>query len=64
MRDFDGTHPTLRQSPPSKLSSISATLAPTPAAPADVTKPAAPAPITTKSYLLLVFSFGSFQFVG
>jgi hypothetical protein len=36
---FDGTHPTFRQSPPSKCFSTSATLAPSPAAPAAVTSP-------------------------
>ena len=45
---FEGTHPTLRQSPPIKLRSMRATRAPRPAAIAAVTKPAVPAPITTR----------------
>ena len=40
MSAFDGTQPTLRQSPPSRCRSTSATLAPRPAAPAAVTSPA------------------------
>ena len=44
----DGTQPMFRQSPPSKSRSISATLAPRPAAPAAVTNPAVPAPTTTR----------------
>ncbi|KAA6418548.1 MAG: hypothetical protein FRX49_11493 [Trebouxia sp. A1-2] len=51
MRALEGTQPTLRQSPPIRCSSIIATLAPTPAAPAAVTNPPAPAPITTRLYL-------------
>src|SRR5436309_9298426 len=50
MRAFEGTHPTLRQSPPSRCFSTRATLAPRPAAPAAVTSPAVPAPITTRLY--------------
>ena len=45
---FDGTQPTLRQSPPIRWRSTSATRAPSPAAPAAVTSPAVPAPITTR----------------
>ena len=41
-----GTQPKLRQSPPIKLRSISATRPPSPAVPAAVTRPAVPAPIT------------------
>ena len=51
MRALEGTQPTLRQSPPIRCSSTIATLAPTPAAPAAVTNPPAPAPITTRLYL-------------
>src|SRR2546422_3445366 len=50
MRAFEGTHPTLRQSPPSRCFSTRATRAPRPAAPAAVTRPAVPAPITTRLY--------------
>src|SRR5882672_5449147 len=50
MRDFDGTHPILRQSPPSDSRSTSATLAPSAAAPLAATNPAGPPPITTKWY--------------
>src|SRR5437879_11815644 len=45
---LEGTQPTLRQSPPSRYLSIRATRAPSPAAPAAVTRPAVPAPITTR----------------
>src|SRR5215471_6466751 len=48
---LDGTQPTLRQSPPRRSRSTRATLAPSPAAPAAVTSPAVPAPITTRLYL-------------
>ncbi len=48
MTHLDGTQPTMRQSPPSRCRSISATRAPSPAAPAAVTRPAVPAPITTR----------------
>ena len=48
IRAFDGTQPTFRQSPPISSRSTSATLAPSPAAPAAVTSPAVPAPITTR----------------
>ena len=48
MSAFEGTQPTLRQSPPRSLRSTSATRAPRPAAPAAVTRPAVPAPITTR----------------
>src|SRR5262249_15801080 len=47
---LDGTQPTLRQSPPKSSPSTRATLAPSPAAPAAVTSPAVPAPITTRLY--------------
>ncbi len=50
MTPFDGTHPTFRQSPPIRSRSISATLAPSPAAPDAVTRPAVPAPMTTRLY--------------
>src|SRR5712692_3075250 len=50
IRAFEGTHPTLRQSPPSRCFSTRATRAPSPAAPAAVTRPAVPAPITTRLY--------------
>src|SRR5437660_8326746 len=50
MRAFEGTHPTLRQSPPSRCFSTRATRAPNPAAPEAVTRPAVPAPITTRLY--------------
>ncbi|MNC89774.1 hypothetical protein D3C83_57600 [compost metagenome] len=46
---FDGTHPVLRQSPPSRCRSTSATRAPRPAAPAAQTRPAVPPPMTTRS---------------
>src|SRR5437899_5798820 len=52
MRAFEGTHTTLRQSPPSRSFSTRATRAPSPAAPAAVTRPAVPAPITTRLYRL------------
>ena len=45
---FDGTHPVLRQSPPRRDRSTSATRAPRPAAPAAHTRPAVPPPITTR----------------
>mmetsp|Transcript_5136 Transcript_5136/g.12379 ORF Transcript_5136/g.12379 Transcript_5136/m.12379 type:complete len:245 (+) Transcript_5136:1347-2081(+) len=45
-----GTHPVFKQSPPIHLISTIATFAPTPAAPAAVTSPPAPAPTTTISY--------------
>ena len=45
---FDGTQPTLRQSPPIRPRSTSATRAPSPAATTAVTSPAVPAPITTR----------------
>ena len=48
MTHFEGTQPTLRQSPPSRCRSMSATRAPSPAAPAAVTSPAVPAPMTTR----------------
>ena len=48
MIPFDGTQPTFRQSPPIRWRSISATLAPSPAAPLADTRPAVPAPITTR----------------
>ena len=47
---FDGTQPTFRQSPPRRLRSTSATFAPSPAAPAALTKPAVPPPMTTILY--------------
>ena len=48
---LEGTQPTFRQSPPIKFFSIKATFKPnpSPAAPAATTKPAVPAPITTRS---------------
>ena len=55
MMALEGTQPTFRQSPPRRFDSIRATRAPTPAAPAAVTNPPAPAPITTRLY----FPFGS-----
>ena len=45
---FDGTQPKLRQSPPNMWRSTSATRAPSPAAIAALTRPAVPAPITTR----------------
>jgi len=45
---LEGTQPTLRQSPPMRCRSIRATFAPRPAAPAAQTRPAVPAPITTR----------------
>src|SRR5437867_1948596 len=45
---FDGTQPTFKQSPPIRYLSTRATRAPSPAAPAAVTRPAVPAPITTR----------------
>ena len=45
---FDGTQPKLRQSPPIRWRSTSATRAPSPDAPAAVTSPAVPAPTTTR----------------
>src|SRR3989442_8795755 len=50
MTPFDGTQPTLRQSPPIKCFSIRATLAPTADAITAVTRPAVPEPITTMLY--------------
>ena len=50
MSALDGTHPTFRQSPPSNPRSTRATFAPSPAAPAAVTSPAVPPPITTRLY--------------
>src|SRR5688572_16006661 len=47
---FDGTQPTFRQSPPSQWRSISATFAPSAAAPCAATNPAVPAPTTTRLY--------------
>ena len=49
MTAFDGTQPTFRQSPPSMLFSISATRAPSPAAPAAVTSPAVPPPMASSA---------------
>ncbi len=48
---LEGTQPTFRQSPPMRFFSINATFkpSPNPAAPAAITSPAVPAPITTKS---------------
>ena len=46
---LDGTHPTFKQSPPRSARSTSATFAPNLAAPEAVTRPAVPAPITSKS---------------
>src|SRR3989449_4516750 len=51
MTPFDGTQPTLRQSPPIRCFSIRATFAPTAAAITAVTRPAVPAPITTMLYV-------------
>ena len=48
MTHFEGTQPTLRQSPPRRCRSMSATRAPRPAAPAAVTSPAVPPPMTTR----------------
>jgi hypothetical protein len=48
MIPFEGTQPTLRQSPPISSRSTMATRAPSPAAPAADTRPAAPAPIATR----------------
>jgi hypothetical protein len=48
MIPFEGTQPTFRQSPPIRLRSTRATFAPNPAAPAAVTSPAVPAPMTTR----------------
>ena len=48
MMPLEGTQPTFRQSPPISSRSTRATLAPRPAAPAAATKPAVPAPITTR----------------
>ena len=48
MTAFDGTQPTLRQSPPRRSRSMRATRAPRPAAPAAVTSPAVPPPMTTR----------------
>jgi hypothetical protein len=45
---LDGTQPTLRQSPPSSFRSTKATLAPSAAAIAAVTRPAVPPPTTTR----------------
>ena len=50
MTPFDGTHPTFRQSPPMRCFSINATLAPKAEPIATVTRPAVPAPITTRLY--------------
>src|SRR6185312_15005081 len=50
MTPFEGTQPTLRQSPPIRWRSIRATLAPKPAEPAAEISPAVPAPITTMWY--------------
>jgi hypothetical protein len=48
MSALDGTHPTFRQSPPIRSRSISATRAPSVAAPTALTRPAVPAPMTTR----------------
>ena len=45
---FEGTQPTLRQSPPMRCRSTIATRAPSPAAPTAETSPAVPAPRTTR----------------
>mmetsp|Transcript_15730 Transcript_15730/g.34113 ORF Transcript_15730/g.34113 Transcript_15730/m.34113 type:complete len:296 (-) Transcript_15730:132-1019(-) len=50
MSAFDGTHPTLRQSPPARCSLIIAERAPRRAACLELTSPPAPAPMTTRSY--------------
>jgi hypothetical protein len=47
---FEGTQPTFRQSPPSLSRSMSATRAPSPAAPKAETSPAVPPPIAMRSY--------------
>src|SRR4030095_9389104 len=57
MRPLDGTQPTLRQSPPNRFRSTSATLAPSPAAPAALTNPAVPPPMTTRLYFPSGFGF-------
>ena len=49
-RVFDGTHPDQVQSPPSRAFSIKATLAPSLPANEAAVSPAAPPPITTRSY--------------
>jgi len=54
MKAFEGTQPLLRQSPPRRFFSIRATFAPIPIAQAAVTRPPAPPPITTKSYLVYI----------
>src|SRR3989338_4658406 len=54
---LEGTQPTFRQSPPKRCFSINATLAPSPAAPAAVTRPAVPPPMTTRLYLPLGSGF-------
>ena len=54
MMALDGTEPTLRQSPPLKRPSIRAAFAPGPAAPAAVTGPAVPAPMTTRMTRILI----------
>ena len=45
---LEGTQPTFRQSPPMRCRSTKATFAPKPAAPAALTRPAVPAPMTTR----------------
>jgi hypothetical protein len=45
---FDGTQPTLRQSPPIRCRSISATFAPRLEATSAVIRPPVPAPMTTR----------------
>ena len=50
MTAFEGTQPVLRQSPPVWCRSMSATRAPSPAAPAAATRPAVPAPTMTRLY--------------
>src|SRR5687768_15638916 len=47
---FEGTHPMLRQVPPGRSRSISATRTPRAAAAVAALSPAGPAPTTTKSY--------------
>ena len=48
IRAFEGTQPTLRQSPPSRCRSSNATRAPAPAAKLAAINPAVPAPTTTR----------------
>src|SRR5438445_10386637 len=54
MSALEGTQPVHRHSPPNLLRSIKAALAPSAAAPAAVTRPAVPPPMTMMSWVVAV----------